>query len=81
VATHNALSSYALPTPSIFVSAFTQHFGVAKLGAALTSSGFITEAYERKGNHYADQKHIVFADGRPVALVLRTSIYAARRER
>lgn len=81
VATHNALGSYSLPTPSIFVSAHTQHFGIARLGEELTSAGFITDVYERKGNHYTDQRHVVYAAGRPVALVLRTSIYAARKER
>lgn len=80
-ATHNALASYALPTPSIFVSARTQHLGIARVGAELTTSGHVVAAYERKGNHYTDQRHVVFADGRPVALVHRTSIYAARRER
>jgi hypothetical protein len=80
-ATHNALHSYALPTPSIFVSAETQHLGLAHVGATLTSSGFVTAEYERKGNRYIDQRHLVFADGRPVAVVLRTSIYAARKGR
>ncbi len=80
-ATHNALASYALPTPSIFVAATTQHLGVAHVGAELTTSGHVVAAYERKGNHYTDQRHVVFADRRPVALVDRTSIYAARRER
>ena len=80
-ATHNALHSYALPTPSIFVSAVTQHLDVAHVGATLSSSGYVTAEYERKGNRYIDQRHLVFADGRPVALVLRTSIYAARKER
>ena len=81
VATHNALSSYALPTPSIYVSAMTQHLGVAHVGEEMTSSGYVVQAYERKGNHYTDQRHVIFAAGRPVALVLRTSIYAARKAR
>jgi hypothetical protein len=80
-ATHAALSSYALPTPSIYVSAETQHLGLARVGETLTSSGYVTNVYERKGNHYTDQLHVVFANGRPVALVKRTSIYAARKER
>jgi hypothetical protein len=80
VATRSALASYALATPSIFVSAATQHLGIARVGAELTTSGSVLAAYERKGNHYTDQRHLVFADGRPIALVERTSIYAARRE-
>ena len=82
VATHNALGSYQLPTPSIYVEASTQHLGLAHVGDRLTTSGFITGVYERKGNHYAEQLHLVIAnDTRPVALVKRISIYAARKER
>jgi hypothetical protein len=82
VATHNALGSYKLPTPSIFVAATTQHLNIARVGDRLTSSGSITGVYERKGNHYAEQLHLIIAnDTTPVALVQRTSIYAARKER
>ena len=77
-AMHSALASYALPTPSIYVSAHTQHLGIANVGASLATSGSVTQAYERKGNYYTDQLHLVLADGRPVALIQRTSIYAAR---
>jgi hypothetical protein len=81
-ATHNALASYKLSTPSIFVAATTQHLNLAHVGDRLTSSGVITAVYERKGNHYTDQRHLVIANGTtPVALVQRTSIYAARKER
>jgi hypothetical protein len=80
IATRSALASYSLATPSIFVSASTQHLGIARVGVTLTTSGSVLSAYERKGNHYTDQRHLVFADGRPIALVERTSIYAARRE-
>ena len=81
LATRNALDSYQLPTPSIFVTAFTQHFGLVRIGDVLASSGVITDVYERKGNHYTDQLHLIIANATtPVALVRRTSIYAARRE-
>jgi hypothetical protein len=81
LATRNALASYALPTPSIFVSAWTQHLGLVRVGDRLTTSGVITDVYERKGNQYIDQRHLVIAnDTQPVALVRRTSIYAARKE-
>ncbi len=81
MATHNALASYALPTPSIFVSAETQHLSLVHVGDRLTTSGVITDVYERKGNHYTDQLHLVIADDtRPVALVRRSSIYAARKD-
>jgi len=78
-ASRNALASYALPTPSIYVSAHTRHLGIARVGAELTTAGSVLAAYERKGHHYIDQRHMVFADGVPVALVDRTSIYAARK--
>ena len=79
--THNALASYSLPTPSIFVTAATQHLGLVHVGDRLTTSGVITAVYERKGNHYTDQSHLVIAnDITPVALVQRSSIYAARKE-
>ena len=82
VATHNALGSYKLSTPSIYVAANTQHLNIARVGDTLTSSGIITDAYERKGNHYAEQRHLIIANGTtPVALVQRISIYAARKER
>ena len=78
LAAQNALASYALPTPSIFVSARTRALGLAQTGAKITTSGQVTEVYERNGHHYTDQVHLVFADDRPVALVHRTSIYVAR---
>lgn len=81
VATRNALDSYDLPTPSIFVSAATRHLGVGRVGTEVTTSGLVTASYERKGNYYTDQRHLVFADGKPIAVVERTSIYAARKER
>lgn len=81
IATRNALDSYDLPTPSIFVSATARHLGIGRVGAELTTSGLVTASYERKGNYYTDQRHLVFADGRPIAVVERTSIYAARKER
>jgi hypothetical protein len=81
LATHNALASYQLSTPSIFVTAFTQHLGLVRVGDVLESSGVITDVYERKGNHYTDQQHLIIANATtPVALVRRTSIYAARKE-
>jgi hypothetical protein len=82
VATHNALASYKLATPSIYVAATTQHLNLARVGDRLTSSGFITGVYERKGNHYAEQQHLIIAnDTTPVAMVQRISIYSARKER
>ena len=82
VATHNALASYKLATPSIYVAATTQHLNLAHVGDRLTSSGVVTKVYERKGNHYAEQLHLIIAnDTTPVALVQRISIYSARKER
>ncbi len=82
VATHNALGSYKLATPSIYVAATTQHLNIVRVGDRLSSSGVITKVYERKGNHYAEQRHLIISnDTIPVALVDRISIYSARKER
>lgn len=76
----DAIESFHAPTPGVYVAAFAQHFGIAHVGDRLATSGRITDAYERKGNHYFESEQLLIADGaRPVALFRRRSIYAARQ--
>lgn len=82
LAMRDAIASYRYPTTGIFVAAHTQFFGLAYVGDRVQTRGGVTAAYERNGNHYYDSEQVVsVGDGRPVALVRRTAIYAVRDRR
>jgi acyl dehydratase len=79
VAMGDTNQSCRFPTPVIFVATRTQHLGIARPGDRLATSGVVTAAYERKGQHYFESDELLIADGaRPIARFHRTSIYAAR---
>lgn len=79
-AANNALASYKFPSPSIFVSAKTYHIGIAYADSKIETSGHVVSTYQKNGNYYSDQKHVVFANNTAIAIVERTSIYSARRK-
>jgi hypothetical protein len=76
----DSVLSYRHETPGIYVSGWTQHFGLAQVGDSLQTSGIVTAIYERKGQHYYDSDHVVIANGtRLVCLARRSTIYVVRR--
>jgi hypothetical protein len=74
----DANNTHRYPGPVILVSADTRHLGLAYVGDTISSSGRITQVYERKGHHYFDTEQLMLANNRPVAWVRRSSIYATR---
>ncbi len=74
----DAIASYRYPTTGIFVAAETQFLGLAHVGDCVQTHGGVTAAYERNGNHYYESEQLMTASGNPIALVLRTAIYAVR---
>lgn len=77
----DAIDSFRCPTPTIYVQAEAQHFGIAHAGERLGSSGRITGVSERKGNHYYDSEQVLVADNaRVIARFRRRTIYAARQQ-
>lgn len=78
----NSMESYAYPTPGIHASGWGRHFAAARLGDEITTRGRITRIYEKNGNHYYDDEHLVVANGdRVIALMGRSIIYRARSSR
>ncbi len=76
----DSVLSYRHETPGIFVTAWMQHFALARLGDSLATSGVVNAIYERKGQHYYDSDHVVIANGNKViALARRSTIYVVRR--
>jgi hypothetical protein len=77
-ALRDEVASYAYPTPSIFVSAATQHFGTARVGDVLTTSSILTDTSEHKGASYFECTTLVIANRtRVIAQIDRRTIYAA----
>jgi hypothetical protein len=80
--TGDALASYKLETPTIFVQGITQMFGLVHVGDTIHTAGVIRAVYERKGNHYYESDHVLVVGGtRVAALLKRTGVYAVRRVR
>jgi hypothetical protein len=76
----DSVLSYRHETPGIFVTAWMQHFALARVGDSLATSGVVNAIYERKGQHYYDSDHVVIANGNKViALARRSTIYVVRR--
>jgi acyl dehydratase len=76
----DSVLSYRHETPGIFVTAWIQHFALAKVGDTLTTSGVVTGVYERKGQHYYDSDQVVIANGtKVIAFARRSTIYIVRR--
>lgn len=79
-AVRDGVLSFTYPTPGIFVSGWTQHYALARVGDRLVTAGHVTANYERKGQHYFDTEQVMIANGeRVIALFRRSSIYAVRR--
>lgn len=79
-AVRDGVLSFTYPTPGIFVSGWTQHYALARVGDRLVTAGRVTDVYERKGQHYFDTEQVMIANGETVvAMFRRSSIYAARR--
>ncbi len=77
----DAIDSFRYPTPTIYVEASARHYGIARVGEQLGTSGRITEVSERKGNHYFATEQVLIAGGaRVIAHFRRRSIYAARQQ-
>ncbi|WP_203075759.1 hotdog family protein [Falsiroseomonas ponticola] len=75
----DTMNSYRARGPGLYVSSDTQFHGLLHVGERLTSSAIVVDAYERKGNHYAEIDQVLIADGRRVvARMRRHSIYALR---
>jgi hypothetical protein len=72
-------TSYKRPTPGVHVSVTGQNFNIGHVGDVFSTSGRITGAFERKGNHYMEAEQLVIANHRtPIALFRRVAIYALR---
>jgi hypothetical protein len=78
-ALRDEVASFTYPTPSIFVSAAAQHFGVAHVGDVLSTSSVITDTYQRNGGDYFTCMTLLIANGdRPIAIFDRQTLYAAK---
>ena len=76
----DSVLSYAHETPGIYVTAWTQHLALARVGDSLRTSGVVTAIYELKGQHYYDSDHVVIANGTSViAFARRSTIYIVRK--
>lgn len=76
----DSVLSYRHETPGIYVTAWLQHYDVARVGDSIATSGVVNTIYERKGQHYYDSEHAVIANGtRVLAYARRTTIYVARK--
>jgi len=78
---HDAVSSYARPSPGVHVGFSVQHYGIAHVGDTLSSSGSIVGVFEKRGRQYVESEQLVIANGQqPIAMVRRTAIssFAAR---
>lgn len=64
--------------PWIHVGSRVQNLAVARVGQMLDARARVVDNYERKGHRLVDLDVLLLADGRPVARVLHTAIYALR---
>jgi acyl dehydratase len=69
-------ANFAYPAPVVLTAIETRHFGLVRAGQRLTTVGRIADTYLRKGKYYFESEELVSADGVPVAMFLRTQIYA-----
>ncbi|MGC0053808.1 hypothetical protein ACNSPG_12235 [Brucella pituitosa] len=78
-ALRDEIASFSYPTPSIFISAAAQHFGIAHVGDVLSTSSVITDTYQRNGGDYFACMTLLIANGdQPIALFDRRTLYAAK---
>lgn len=79
LALSNAHSSFAHPTPPIYIASTGQNFEPARVGETLDTPGIITRLWERNGHHYMRSTQLVLAnESRVVMRIDRTTIYQAR---
>jgi acyl dehydratase len=70
--------SFRFPSPVVLTEAEAQHYALVRPGQKVTTSGSVSEVFERKGKHYFVSEEFMIADkATVVARFRRTSIYAS----